>query len=232
MQLDLQLLNMIKGFCIGLCSSAPIGPIAVYVIQQSLSKGHKAGFITGLGATIVDTVFACISIFALDYAQEFMDRHSEFLLVAGGITVAIIGVIMIFTNPIEREARLSKGNERITKLASKNNRVTVNDFIKSLLMGLANPGGILVLFALFTAFGIDTTNSQDWTAAPTILAVAAGTIFYWFFFSWGVSHFRKYVKMRTLIWITRITGAVITILGLALLSEGLFRVLFQGAKFF
>ena len=70
MQLDLQLLNMIKGFCIGLCSSAPIGPIAVYVIQQSLSKGHKAGFITGLGATIVDTVFACISIFALAYAQE------------------------------------------------------------------------------------------------------------------------------------------------------------------
>lgn len=232
MQLDLQLLNMIKGFCIGLCSSAPIGPIAVYVIQQSLSKGHKAGFITGLGATIVDTVFACISIFALAYAQEFMDRHSELLLVVGGFTVAIIGVIMIFTNPIEREARLSKGNERITKLASKNNRVTVNDFIKALLMGLANPGGILVLFALFTVFGIDTTHNQDWTAAPIILAVSGGTIFYWFFFSWGISHFRKYVKMRTLIWINRITGAAIAIIGLALLSEGLFRVIFQGAQLF
>lgn len=230
MQADLQLLNIIKGFCIGLCSSAPIGPIAVYVIQQSLNKGHKAGFVTGLGATIVDTVFACISIFALAYAQAFMDRHSELLLVVGGITVAIIGVIMIFTNPIEREARLSKGNERITKLSGKNSRVTVNDFLKALLMGLANPGGILVLFALFTVFGIDTQASQDWTAAPIILSVSAGTIFYWFFFSWGVSHFRKYVKLRTLIWINRITGAVIAILGLALLSEGLFRVLFQGAS--
>ena len=38
--------------------------------------------------------------------------------------------------------------------------------------------------------------------------------------------------MRTLIWITRITGAVIAILGLALLSEGLFRVIFQGARLF
>ena len=112
MQLDLQLLNIIKGFCIGLCASAPIGPIAVYVIQQSLSKGHKAGFITGLGASIVDTVFACISIFALAYAQEFMDRHRELLLVAGGITVAIIGVIMIFTNPIEREARREQEQPR------------------------------------------------------------------------------------------------------------------------
>ena len=99
-------------------------------------------------------------------------------------------------------------------------------------MGLANPGGILVLFALFTVFGIDTTHSQDWTAAPIILAVSGGTIFYWFFFSWLVSHFRKYVKMRTLIWINRITGAVIAILGLALLSEGLFRVIFQGARLF
>ncbi len=232
MQLDLQLLNIIKGFCIGLCSSAPIGPIAVYVIQQSLSKGHKAGFVTGLGATIVDTIFACISIFALAYAQEFMDRHSELLLVVGGFTVAVIGVIMIFTNPIEREARLSKGNERISKLTSKNNHVTVNDFIKSLLMGLANPGGILVLFALFTVFGIDTNASQDWTAAPIILAVSGGTIFYWFFFSWGISHFRKYVKIRTLIWINRITGAAIAITGLALACEGLFRVIFQGAKLF
>ncbi len=231
MQLDLQLLNIIKGFCIGLCSSAPIGPIAVFVIQQSLGKGHKAGFITGLGATIVDTVFACISIFALAYAQNFMDRHSELILVAGGAVVAVIGVIMTFTNPIEREARLND-NARITKLKARNSRVTVNDFLKSLLMGLANPGGILVLFALFTVFGIDTTGSQDWTAAPIILAVSAGTIFYWFMFSWGVSHFRKYVKIRTLIWINRITGAVVAIIGLALFSEGLFRVLFQGAKLF
>ncbi len=232
MQFDIQLLNIIKGFCIGLCSSAPIGPIAIFVIQQSLGKGHKAGFITGLGATIVDTVFACISIFALAYAQNFMDRHSELILVVGGAVVAVIGVIMTFSNPIEREARLNKDNPKITKITVRNSRVTVNDFLKALLMGLANPGGILVLFALFTVFGIDTTSNQDWTAAPIILAVSAGTVFYWFMFSWGVSHFRKYVNIRTLIWINRIAGAVVAILGLAFFSEGLFRVLFQNAKLF
>ena len=55
MQFDVQLLNIIKGFIIGICASVPIGPIAIFVIQQSLSKGHKAGFVTGMGATIVDT---------------------------------------------------------------------------------------------------------------------------------------------------------------------------------
>lgn len=232
MQFDIQLLNIIKGFLIGICSSIPIGPIAIFVIQQSLTKGHKAGFITGLGATIVDTTFACISIFALAYAQEFMDRHSELILIVGGVVVAVIGVIMAFSNPVEREARLKK-DERITKIVTgKSNRVSINDFLKSILMGITNPGGILVLFTLFTVFGIDTTSNQDWTAAPIILAVAAGTIVYWFLFSWLISHFRKYVKIRTLIWINRITGAIVAVLGLALLSEGLFRVLFQGAKLF
>ena len=233
MQFDVQLLNIIKGFIIGICASVPIGPIANFVIQQSLSKGHKAGFVTGMGATIVDTMFAAISIFALAYAQLFMERHRELILVAGGLVVMVIGIIMAFSNPVEREARMSsRGNEKISKLKTKNNRVTVHDFLKSLLMGLANPGGILVLFTLFTVFGIDTTAQQDWTAAPIIVAVASGTIFYWFFFSWFVSHFRKYVNIRTLIWISRVMGAIVAVLGIALLGEGLFRVLFQGARLF
>ncbi len=233
MPFNIQMMNILKGFLIGICASAPIGPIAIFVIQQSLSKGHRAGFITGLGATIVDTTFAAISIFALAYAQQFMDERRELILVAGGLIVTVIGVIMALSNPVEREARLSsRGNETISKIKTKNNRVSINDFIKALLMGLANPGGILVLFALFTVFGVDTTTSHDWTAAPVILSVAAGTIVYWFFFSWLVSHFRKFVKVRTLIWITRLTGAIIAVLGIALLGEGLFRVIFQGASLF
>ena len=57
------LLDMIKGFLVGFCASAPIGPIAILVVQKSLSKGHKAGFVTGLGASVVDTFYAFIAIF-------------------------------------------------------------------------------------------------------------------------------------------------------------------------
>lgn len=226
--MDLTLLNMIKGVVIGICASAPIGPIAVFVIQQALSKGHKAGFITGLGATVVDTVFSCIAIFAFAFAQDFMDRHNELILIVGGAIVLIIGIFMALSNPIAIDERRKRGNEKIEKL-TKNSRVTVKDFLKALLMGISNPGGILVIFTFFTLFGIDTTSPDDWTAAPIILSVALGTILYWFLFSWGISHFRKYVNLRSLIWITRITGAIVAILGLVLLGEGLFRVIVQGA---
>ncbi len=220
---------MIKGAIIGVCASVPIGPIAVFVIQQSLSKGHKAGFITGLGATVVDTTFSCIAIFAFAFAQNFMDRHHNLILVLGGAIVLAIGIVMSFSNPVAQDERRKRGNERIEKI-TRNTRVTIKDFLKAILMGISNPGGILVIFTFFTLFGIDTSNTDEWTAGPIILSVAAGTIIYWFLFSWGISHFRKYVKIRSLIWITRITGAIVAILGLALLGEGLFRVVFQGAQ--
>jgi hypothetical protein len=36
--------------------------------------------------------------------------------------------------------------------------------------------------------------------------------------------------MRTILWINRIAGAVIIIIGIALLGEGLFNVFFQSAS--
>ena len=51
------LLDILKGFIIGICASVPLGPIAILVIQKSLSDGHKAGFFAGLGACLVDTLF-------------------------------------------------------------------------------------------------------------------------------------------------------------------------------
>ena len=66
------LINILKAFLIGICASAPIGPIAILVIQKSLSKGHKAGFITGMGACLVDTLFSIIAIFFLAIAQKFL----------------------------------------------------------------------------------------------------------------------------------------------------------------
>ena len=53
-------LDILKALVIGICASAPIGPIAILVIQKTLSKGHKAGFITGMGACVVDTLFSIV----------------------------------------------------------------------------------------------------------------------------------------------------------------------------
>lgn len=215
-------LDIIKGFAIGICASAPVGPIAILVIQKSLSKGHKAGFITGLGACVVDTMFSIIAIFALAAAEQLINEHRELILLAGGLVVTILGWTMSTSDPF----RKLKAREE------HKSSVSVTDFLQAVVMGISNPGAIFVIFALFAFFGIGPLDRPDWRVAPIILSVSIGAAFYWFVATWLLSHFRKRFRLRTILWINRITGAVIIIIGLGLLGEGLFRLIFRGAQLF
>ncbi len=215
--LDLMLTDILKAFLIGICASAPIGPIAIFVIQKSLSKGHKAGFIAGLGACLVDTVFSVIAIFFLAMAQKFLDDNREIILIAGGIVVAAIGWFMMKSDPF-RKLKADKGGKT----------AMMKDFMQAVVMGLSNPGAILVIFGLFAFFRIGPDGQNDWKMTPIIISVSLGAASYWFIFTAILSHFRKKFKMSSIEWISKITGAAVIIIGVVLLGEGLFRVIFLG----
>ncbi len=215
-------LDILKGFAIGICASAPIGPIAILVIQKSLSKGHKAGFITGMGACVVDTVFSIIAIFALAAAERLINENRELILLAGGLVITILGWCMSTSDPFRK----------IKATENSRSPISVKDFLQAIAMGLSNPGAIFVIFALFAFFGIGPLDRSDWRVAPVILSVSLGATFYWFVTTWLLSHFRKRFRLRTIIWINRITGAIIIVIGIVLIGEGLFRLIFRGAQLF
>lgn len=210
------LVDMLKGFLVGVCASAPIGPIAILVVQKSLSNGHKSGFVSGLGASVVDTLYASIAIFALAFAQKFIDDHHNVILLAGGAVLVLVGVSMAFSDPF----RKMKSNEEPG--------VSPKDFGQAVAMGLSNPMAIFVMFTLFAFFGLADEAPHNWSVTPIILSVSLGSVSYWFSISWLLSRFRKTFRMRTILWISRITGAIIVIIGIALLGQGLFNVIFQG----
>ncbi len=207
------LMDILKGFLIGICASAPLGPIAILVIQKTLSNGQKAGFLTGLGACFVDTIYAAIAIFALAFAQEFLGAHEVLILIVGGLVVAGMGGAMTFKDPFRKVKE------------EDSTSYSLRDFLQAVFMGISNPGAILVIFALFAFFGIEP-GPQDFSVAPVILAVSAGSASYWFGFSWGFSHLRKNFKFSTLLWISRIAGVIVMIIGIALLAEGIMKVIF------
>ncbi len=209
------LIDMLKGFLVGICASAPIGPIAILVVQKSLSMGHKAGFVSGLGASVVDTFYASIAIFALAFAQRFLEDHRVIILIAGGVVLAVLGLSMALKDPFR-------------KMKSDGTSVSPKDFGKAVMMALSNPGAIFVMLALFAFFGIANKSPHDWRVMPIILSVSAGSVTYWFSMSWALSRFRNKFQMNTILWISRVTGALIVIIGTALLGKGLFMVLLQG----
>lgn len=209
-------IDVLKGFLVGLCASAPVGPIAILVVQKSLSKGHKAGFVSGLGASVVDTIYAFIAIFALAFAQKFIDAHQNLIFLVGGCVLAIVGLNMALSDPFRKMK--SDGGPTVSP----------KDFGQAVALGLSNPMAVFVMFTLFAFFGIADDAPHNWSVAPIILSVSAGSVTYWFSVSWLLSRFRRNFRMNTILWISRVTGAIVVIIGIALLGQGLFNVIFKG----
>jgi threonine/homoserine/homoserine lactone efflux protein len=212
----IMLVDMFKAFLVGICASAPIGPIAILVVQKSLSKGHKAGFISGLGASVVDTIYATIAIFALAITQKFIEDHQSIILLAGGAVLIIVGLSMALSDPFRKMK--TDGSAAVSP----------KDFAQALAMGISNPMAIFVMLTLFAFFGIADNLPHNWRITPIILSVSLGSVTYWFSISWLLSRFRKYFKMSAILWISRVTGAIVVIIGIALLGQGLFNVIFKG----
>ena len=111
----------------------------------------------------------------------------------------------------------------------KSNGISAKDFGQSIVMGLSNPGAILVIFGLFAFFGIGPDDGKEGlTVLPLIAAVFAGATLYWFSITAVLEHFRKRIRLRSILWINRITGIIVIIIGVALIGESLYRVIFLG----
>ena len=209
------IVDVLKAFAIGICASAPLGPAAILVLQKSLSYGHRAGFYTGLGATTIDTTYATLSIFALAWTQDFINTYEYTIYLIGGPIVALLGASMAFKDPFRK---LKNGNP--------SRGASIKDYAEAVLTALSNPGAAFVMFALFALFNINAGRS-GFSVLPIILGVAAGSMAYWFTFSYIFSKIRNVIKMSALVWLSRIAGIIVMIIGIALLGEGTFQLFFN-----
>ena len=212
--MDFRMLDILKGLLIGICASVPLGPIAILVLQKSLSEGHRAGFMAGLGACLVDTLYAVIAMFALAFAESFIEDHRILIMVGGGIIVVLLGCSMAFKDPFRK-----------MKEEHQTPSYSLKDFFQAVIMGISNPGAIFVIFALFAFFGIQL-EPHDFRVAPILLSLSGGSALYWFLFSWAFSRFRKNFKLSTLLWLNRAAGVIVIIIGIALVAEGVLDILF------
>lgn len=210
------IIDILKALALGFCVSIPFGPIAILVIQNSLAKGRRSGFVTGLGATLVDSTWATVCVFAIGYAQQLLQSHQTIVLAVGGAVLVPLGISMALSNPFRQ---LDRKEQRLQ------DKVSPKDFLKSLAMGYSNPGAILIMFALFAAFSINVSPEDGYKVIFVIAAVAAGSITYWFLISGILSKVRKAFKPAVILWVNRVAGAAVVGFGLYFLINSLMKLL-------
>ena len=210
------LVTLLKGFIVGLGASIPLGPLGVLCVQKTLSKGRNSGFITGLGASFSDTLYAAISLLGLAFIENLIDKNRDLVMIIGGAIIIYIGIRIFFTNPIKQ-------------IRQKNtNKKHVQDFIEAFLMTVTNPGAIFLILGLLAAVGININDSEVRPSVVVILlGVFMGTVTWWFTPSTGINVFRKKFRIRQLVMINRVSGAIMGVLGIIAMFDGIIEVVLK-----
>lgn len=199
------LLALLKGILVGICASIPLGPVGVICVQQTVNRGRRAGFASGYGAAVADTLFASVAFLSLSVVLDFIDAHRQAIQVSGGVLLIVLGFITFVRNAVKqfRKDRASK---------KKN---YAQDFVYVFLLTLTNPLTVFIFLTLFAAFGMHNAEGGGglWILIPTLVGVHLGATSWWYILTYTVSRFQSFFRLRQVWWFNKIAGVVIMLLG-------------------
>lgn len=193
-----------RGVLIGLMVSVPLGPMGVLIIQKTLQKGALAGFIAGMGAACADLFYATVAAFGLGFVINIIQSHELVLQIIGGIFLLIIGLKIYFDNPL-KQIRMKK---RVSKTG------LLGDFLTLFFLTVSNPVAIVVFMAVFAGASVFGPEPSVRIELFVLAGILLGGGLWWYALSTLVNLFRRKFRLRVLITINRVSGVIITLLGI------------------
>jgi threonine/homoserine/homoserine lactone efflux protein len=203
--MDLALLA--RGLVLGFSIAAPVGPIGVLCIRRTLTEGRAAGFVSGLGAATADALYGCVAAFGLTLVSESLLRGKSWLAWGGGAFLLWLGWRTLRSRPPNEggAAGLAGGPAA---------RSLWGSWGSTFLLTVTNPMTILSFAAVFAGMGLGSIAKGPSSAVSLVTGVFAGSAFWWFALSGTVSLLRGRFDARGLLWVNRVSGAILVAFGL------------------
>jgi threonine/homoserine/homoserine lactone efflux protein len=193
----------IRAFIIGISIAAPVGPIGVLCIRRTLANGKLAGFLSGMGAATADMVYGAIAVFGLTAITNLLVDNAIWLRLIGGGFLLYLGIKTFREKPAEHAAQANQDG-------------MPGMYFSTFFLTITNPMTILAFAAIFagTLLG-ENTNSP----LVMVAGVFAGSAVWWLTLSLGVGTMRDRITQSHMVWINRISGAVIIAFGIFALTS-------------
>lgn len=198
---------LLKGMLVGIIIAVPVGPVGVLCVRRTILHGRLAGFLSGLGAATADALFGIIAGFGLTFIADWLLGYQDWLRLFGGGFLLYIGVSALRGDPL---AGTQGQRDPETLLA---------DYVSTFLLTLTNPITILAFLAIFAALGFSGAEATLARAVILVLGVWLGSLLWWGALSFGAGMLRLTFQRRHLIWISRGSGGILVISGMALLGS-------------
>jgi threonine/homoserine/homoserine lactone efflux protein len=155
--------DFVKGLFVGFFACSPIGPIGLLCVKRTLTHGRLAGLVSVLGASAVDGIYSFIAGFGITLISEALGRAHQWMHLAGGLIIAVVGIGIAFSRPPDSRNGLDK-------------KSLWEFFLSAFLITLANPTPLLVFTAAFAALGLTGLQGNYVAATNVVLGVVVGSV--------------------------------------------------------
>lgn len=152
-------LYLVKGFLVGFSVAAPIGPVAIFCIRQTLAFGRRAGLAAGLGVSLADAVYSWIAAYSASLVERLIHTYAKWFYLLGGCFLVFLGINILRSRLKQKEGESVQGKN------------LWRSFYKTLLLTFASPMTTLLFIGMFTAYGVFETPLKK-CAFPTLCWVS------------------------------------------------------------
>lgn len=197
-----------RGIAIGLIISAPMGPVGMLCIQRTLDKGRRAGLFTGIGAAISDLFYSLLTGFGLSFIEEFLERNSNVIQLAGSAVLIAFGIYLFRKNPTHDIKKPIDTDVSVRK-----------SILGGFLFTFSNPLILFLIIGLFARFNFLLTDTMahqhfSWFQYVVIYVVGyafifIGALLWWWFITFSIDKVRSHFNLRSMWWINKIIGSII-----------------------
>ncbi len=202
---------LLRGIFVGVLVSIPLGPIGVMIVQRTLTRGSWAGFFSGIGAALSDLVYALVAGYGFSLIIDFIEMHRLSLQVGGGAVLMAFGIYTFLQNPIRQIRRPRKRNINYWQ-----------DVVSTFVLTISNPLAVFTFLIIFAGFDVFVEAKEQNMIYLVLIGVFLGALLWWLNLTLLVGLFRRFINIRRLWWINKISGAAIALIAFGIVLFAFF----------
>ena len=202
------LLLFIEGAIIGFLIAVPVGPAAILCVRRTISTSIIAGIVTGIGASLGDTMFGAAAAFGLTFVNDFIVRNEAWIRGIGGVVLCVMGWSYITHRPpsVGDPVATDREHPYLT---------TLRFLSSSFFITVFNPLTVMAFGAVFASRGLSNVGNNMTLALVLIAAVFVGAFAWWTSLCGIAWVARVWFTGGGLVWLNRVSGIALAGFGVA-----------------
>lgn len=188
-----------RGLGIGFTVAMAVGPISLLTMRRTIAHGRVYGLVSGLGVALADASYGAVAAFGLTAVTAILVGSRTALALIGGGFLIWLAIRTILARPAATEAR------------AEDRPGLAGAFLSIYGLTMTNPMTIVSFAGIFAALGLSGRGGAE--AALLTLGVFVGSSLWWVLLTAVIGRLRHRMTPPVLVWINRISGAILLLVG-------------------